>query len=296
MQKNLLACLALASLASLNVNAASRSSGSSFPWGPTVIYGDDNRLDLYQVTNTQHLDLADSTVALVKSTSIVAGAADVSTLQARTFGEAFNLCAEEPFREQKSAAFCSGFLVNEDTVVTAGHCIRGPSDCSSTKFVFGYGLKTPTANYTEVRNEEIYSCQSITHTEVNGRGADFAVIKLDRRVLNHRALEMRREGAPAIGSEMVVIGHPSGLPTKVAAGATVRRLDTGYFVASLDTYGGNSGSAVFNNTDGKVEGILVRGETDFRNQGSCTVSNRCAADGCRGEDVTLISTVLSHIP
>jgi V8-like Glu-specific endopeptidase len=231
----------------------------------------------------------------VKSSSILAGATDTSTLQGRTFGEAMNLCADEPFREQKSAAFCSGFLVNEDTVVTAGHCIRGPSDCSTTKFVFGYGLKTPTAAYTEIKNEEIYSCQSITHTEVNNRGADFAVIKLDRRVLNHRTAELRREGAAAVGSEVVVIGHPSGLPTKVAAGAKVRRLDNNFFVASLDTYGGNSGSAVFNNTDGKVEGILVRGETDFRSQGSCTVSNRCAADGCRGEDVTMISTVLPHI-
>ena len=70
----------------------------------------------------------------------------------------------------------------------------------------------------------------------------------------------------------------------------------GYFVANLDTYGGNSGSAVFNATSGKVEGILVRGENDYVWRGSCRVSNKCPADGCRGEDVTKVSALMDIIP
>jgi len=68
---------------------------------------------------------------------------------------------------------------------------------------------------------------------------------------------------------------------------------TGYFVANLDTYGGNSGSAVFNAKTGVIVGILVRGENDYIYQGDCRVSNVCQATGCRGEDVTKLSAVTS---
>jgi hypothetical protein len=95
---------------------------------------------------------------------------------------------------------------------------------------------------------------------------------------------------------LVVVGHPSGLAVKIAAGATVRsNLESAYFVANLDTYGGNSGSAVFNEQTGLIEGILVRGETDFKYKNGCYVSNICDVDGCRGEDVTRVSEILSHV-
>lgn len=66
-------------------------------------------------------------------------------------------------------------------------------------------------------------------------------------------------------------------------------------MANLDTYGGNSGSAVFNDRTGEVEGILVRGEVDYTYKGNCMVSNVCTDSGCRGEDVTYISEVLQFL-
>src|SRR6185295_6557109 len=97
--------------------------------------------------------------------------------------------------------------------------------------------------------------------------------------------------------KIIVIGHPAGLPTKVAGGAAVRdEKPAGYFTANLDTYGGNSGSAVFNAVTGLVEGILVRGENDYVWKGSCRVSNVCTNEGCRGEDVTKVSALADIIP
>jgi V8-like Glu-specific endopeptidase len=91
----------------------------------------------------------------------------------------------------------------------------------------------------------------------------------------------------------VVIGHPTGLPTKVSAGANVRSVNDVYFVANLDTFGGNSGSAVFNAETGEIEGILVRGERDYRYNSArgCYVPNTCVNLGCRGEDSTLITNL-----
>ena len=43
------------------------------------------------------------------------------------------------------------------------------------------------------------------------------------------------------------MGHPLGLPVKYAANASVRENGVAdHFVTNLDSYGGNSGSAVFN--------------------------------------------------
>ena len=122
------------------------------------------------------------------------------------------------------------------------------------------------------------------------------MVRLKRKVVGRTPLRVKRDSKAKSGDEIVVIGHPSGLPTKVAGGASVRNDAGTYFVANLDTYGGNSGSAVFDSASGEVAGILVRGETDFRRVGSCLQSNVCTDSGCRGEDVTHIGRALDFIP
>ena len=120
---------------------------------------------------------------------------------------------------------------------------------------------------------------------------DFALIQLDRKVTDRRVLEIRKKGKISKGEPLVVIGHPTGIPTKIADGANVRSLDGTYFTANLDTYGGNSGSAVFNANTGVVEGILVRGATDYVSRGGCQVTNVLGNNQGRGEDVTYITNI-----
>lgn len=208
------------------------------------------------------------------------------------------LCPEEPFVEQSTVGFCSAFLVAPDVMVTAGHCITSVRDCTEARFIFGFGMTQPNTDLTSVPAAQVYSCASIISRALVNTGIDYAVIKLDRPVTDRAPLALRRTGQPAVGMPLTVIGHPSCLPTKIAAGATVRRIvGSSHLVASTDTYGGNSGSAVFNSTTGEVEGILVRGENDYvRTPRGCWVSNRCPETGCRGEDITLIANVLPHVP
>ena len=103
---------------------------------------------------------------------------------------------------------------------------------------------------------------------------DYAVIKLDRVPENRTPLEIRIKGSIKKGTELVVIGHPSGLPLKIADGARVTTKRWNFFYSNLDTYAGNSGSAVFNRKTGVVEGILIQGATDYVANGSCNVSKR----------------------
>ena len=263
---------------------------------PNVVYGADDRLDLYQVQNKKILELADSTVGLFEASDVsLAGA--LAKLSTRPYGKGYNLCPEEPFYEQSSGAFCSGSLIAPDVLMTAGHCITSAESCKGTKFVFGFGIKKQGQKTDSVAASDVYGCGSLIGREQVNDGADWALIRLDRPVTGHKALAVNRGAALKDGAPILVIGHPAGLPTKVSGGASVRSAaPNGYFTANLDTYGGNSGSAVFSAATGLIEGILVRGENDYVYKGNCRVSNVCTDDGCRGEDVTKIGSVLPNIP
>lgn len=259
-----------------------------------LIYGEDNRLENYQASEALKT-LAASTVALVQSSSLVADSQGYNLLGS-TYGDQYNLCSSEPYREQTSGAFCSGSLVGPDLVMTAGHCIRSVSDCQSVRFVFDFAVKSPGVEKKRFSQDEVYACKEIIAREEVGTGADYAIIRLDRKVSSKSVLKVRRSGVVSVGDPLVVIGHPAGIPQKIAGGATVRSIASAHFVANLDTYGGNSGSAVFNANTKEIEGILVRGDQDFTWSGSCTVSNRIGMNAGRGEDVTRIDQVVRFIP
>ncbi len=262
-----------------------------------VVYGADGRLDVYQVTDERLKTLAASTVALVKSADLVASSGGLTTVVGKNFGVDYNLCSTEKFREQDTAAFCSGSLVGPDLVLTAGHCIETLPDCTSTSLVFGFAVQSAGSLPQKVSTSHVYKCKEIVKTVRVNTGADYALIRLDRPALDKKVLAVRRSGELSVGEELVVIGHPVGLPTKVTTGGRVRSVSNpDYVVASVDTYGGNSGSAVFNAQTGLIEGILVRGEQDFTRQGTCNVSYVCNEDSCRGEDITRISVARSLIP
>ncbi|MEN0059825.1 MAG: serine protease [Bdellovibrio sp.] len=257
---------------------------------PRVIYGEDNRVDVYQVQNPQVLEVADSTAAMILNYDLVKDGKGFAKVRTVKFGQNMNLCSDEPFYDQPTVANCSGSLVGEDLVATAGHCISS-SNCSVYSFVFGFRM-IDEKNFSEMIPEsEIYACKEVIAREYSG-AQDYALVRLDRPVINHRPLTLQKEPVQP-GDAIYVVGHPSGLPTKVADGATVRFQQGAYFQANLDTYGGNSGSPVFNAATHEVVGILVRGETDFLYDSArkCTASNHCTDTNCRGEDVTNISYI-----
>ena len=268
-----------------------------------VIYGVDDRKEVYEISNSQIKDSIDSVVALIRNSNISDNGDGKSTIRTKIFGVSRNLCENEKFYNQPIAPFCSGFLVANDMIATAAHCVENPEDLKSIKFVFGFRMKNENEGPSVIDNSDIYEGESIVKRVFDNNGPDWAIIKIKRNVVgDHKPVVLRRSGKISDNESVYVIGHPVGLPTKFADGANVRNNNnTSFFVCNLDTYGGNSGSPVFNSSTHELEGILVRGETDFIvTENGCRKSNVCPQNDpnlvCRGEDCTRSTEFKDLVP
>lgn len=289
MKKQLIASCALV-LTSASVYAQDMSSAI-----PKVIYGEDNRVDVSDSNNPLFIKLAMSTAAQIDKSKLTIRGSD-AILSFESLENGMGVCPTEKFAAQNSIARCSGFLIAKDLLVTAGHCVRSQQECDKYSWVFDY--REGEVNDGKLPSSSVYSCKKIIRQALDPISeADYALIQLDRKVKDRKPLKFRKSGSPSVGDELVVIGHPSGLTTKISDGAkVVENSADQYVLTDLDTYGGNSGSAVFNATSGAIEGILVRGAKDYVYdwQQGCYVSNVCESvggAGCEGEEVSRISKV-----
>jgi hypothetical protein len=262
-----------------------------------VVYGVDGRQDTFQVKNAKVLKAAEAVVALVKASDLEADGHGGWKLAVSSYKDEYRLCSSETFSSQPLGCFCSGFLVRPDVIATAGHCVKDSADLAKMRFVFGFRMIDSSTPRTSFAAEDVYEGGALLGRKLTQTQTDWALIRLTRAVVGRSPVPFRTAGKIAAAQKLFVIGHPCGLPQKYAPGATVRDNEpAAFFVANLDTYGGNSGSPVFNATNHQVEGILVRGENDFVTNGSCYVSLVCPTTGCRGEDVTRASEWAGKVP
>lgn len=252
-----------------------------------VVYGEDDRKDVFESTSALHVKLSKSTAGMIPNSSVQFFELGKVKITGPTLLQR-GVCAKEKFSNQITSARCSGFLIGKDTLATAGHCMTTQSDCNENSWVFDYAITQKNQKDIVIPSSSVYKCkQIIKSVQDPSTMEDYAIVKLDREVTEREPLKFRTSGKPSVGDKLVVIGCPTGLPLKISDNAKVRKLENVYFSANLDTYGGNSGSAVFNSETGIVEGILVRGERDYiRDTTGCMISNVCPDDGCRGEDVS----------
>ena len=238
---------------------------------PETVYGADDRQEVASLRGPFAKD-ADSAVALVAAGSMAPLPNGRSRLVAPALGTARSLCPGQRFAAQPTAAFCSGVLVGPDLVVTAGHCVS-PTSLDETRFVFGYRVAGGKVQ-TDIAARDIYRGAGILTAIEDDLGADYAVVRLDRPVLGHAIAKLLHPATVSVGRPVFIVGYPSGLPAKFAAGAQVLRTSrAGYLEANLDSFGGNSGSPVFDARTHAVVGILVRGEADYARRGACAVVN-----------------------
>lgn len=281
-----------------------------------LVYGSDNRMDWHEIKDKAKdpaaiLKLARASVALFKSNDVKVDKSGIVKFDTDTLQDAYDLCPDQKFGAQPSGAQCSGTLVGSDLVLTAGHCVREITNTSSmpllpsVRFVFGYRMEKPTTDSKEIL-ATIRSLQIFTGKQpaVGGtftrNAADWALVRLAKPVPPDIAEPMTDWDLTPVAKDqkVFVIGYPSGIPLKYAPDAVVRdSSNPHFFVANLDSFGGNSGSGVFDESTNKLVGILVRGEPDYQPKSSfprrCRKPVICPevseTQGCQGEHVTKLT-------
>ncbi len=231
-----------------------------------VVYGADDRLDVYNHPSDELRQITrQSIVALIDSDQLERQPDGTYVIFSISLQQSKSLCEDERFANQPTAAICSGVLIDDDLVLTAGHCARTQTDCERKSYVFDYYLEGP-AQLAIIEDEDVYSCNQIVlrdETFDSSLTPDFAVIQLDRPVTgDHRPAPVRPATTPLVEQEpLTMIGFGSGLPAKIDSGGTVadpRTATLDYFVANPDAFAGHSGSATFDSNN-ELAGILVAG-------------------------------------
>jgi len=267
-----LVALLLATLAAtLPACAAIPQVGSS---AESVVYGTDDRVEVYEAPSGPIRTVAEQAVAIqMDDTSIdETDPAHVVVTYARTLGEAQNLCAGQRFADQIEPGYCSGTLIDDRHILTAGHCMAAASDCSPST-IWVLGLRYASAGVlAPLTSDDVYRCSRVLAYTDDG-SHDYSVVELDRPVVGH-APAVVSGAPPALGSDLTLIGHPNGIPMKVAAGGVVTSLapDGSFGEGTVDAFAGNSGSGIFNDV-GQLVAVLDSGNDDYVSSGGCFIVN-----------------------
>jgi len=284
-----------------------------------VVYGADDRTDVYAHPNAALRTLAQrSIVALMRDTVVDATDPARVVFRSETLSTAQELCPGQRFAENPTAAHCSGTLIADDLVLTAGHCFDapggapgpdGPSTCDNTRFVFGYHYEAE-GRLATVSTADVFSCARVLvrveETRPDGRQLDYAVVRLDRSAVPRFAPARitPTQGPSRVAQSVTVIGSGSGIPAKIDAGGRVTTLHTpgrDFFEVNTDTFQGNSGSGVFDTERQNMIGILVRGATDYVRMDGCNVVNVCGETpspdnaACAGESVNYLQPMFDDL-
>lgn len=245
--------------------------------GVRGVHGKDDRQDLYNIEDKHVIQNAKSVAALCSADDLIDAGNGMMSLRVRKYARVYGLCKCEPFFNQPVGAgiTMTGCLVEDDVIATAYHCIKKfPKD--KLRIIFGYKMSNSKTPVTQIHTDNIYKplfTRGDEYKSRNIRSPEWALIKLDRKVIQREPVQLSSKNNVTTGQQVYVLGHPVGLPLKFAPGAKIQHIQRGTFVADLDIYSGNSGSPIFDAESHEFIGVVTKGDySDFVDTGECVIS------------------------
>lgn len=248
--------------------------------GADVIYGEDNRKDIFNETDQKLIEISDSVAGMVHRKDINPLLNIYVRLSFKDQPSMKKMCEEENFINQSVLPRCTGFLVDSNKILTASQCVTNSKDCQDFQWVFDYEMESEQILSNEfLRQKNVYSCSRILDLGYQN-GLDYILIELDRPVSGRSPLELSAE-AVSTSSELVTIGHSSGLPLKITDQGFIKKMLPSVYYVNLDSFKGNSGAPVIEKNSGKIIGMISSGKADFYFDPTmdCFRSNKCNDDG-----------------
>lgn len=249
--------------------------------------GDDRRRNLYEVNDVGIRGKASSVACIVTqqlteeqgrlkfSESITLSKRIKRRFNGIKFGE------YENFRKEPTPIgnVSTIFLVGRKLMLTAAHCVGSGGEVSQPpyelmpeeqlkkiKIIFGFHMIDKDRCRDTFEKDDVYEIKKIVafrHVRSKDCRVDWALVKLDRDVVARKPLQLNFNEKVAKYAQLFMLGHPTGLPLKVAHDAEVKNEGIEHYDANLDAFAGNSGSPVFLEKTQEVVGILFCGNVDY---------------------------------